>query len=92
MVILDSDHRKSHVLKELLLYSNLVSVDSYLIVEDSDLNGHPTEDMFYWRLGEEGPHEALEEFLESHDEFVSDKSREKFLITVCTDGFLKKIR
>jgi cephalosporin hydroxylase len=92
MVILDSNHTKSHVLEELRLYSNLVSVGSYLIVEDSDLNGHPTGDMPYWRLGEEGPHEALEGFLETHDNFVVDKSREKFLVTVCTDGFLERIR
>lgn len=92
LVILDSDHRKAHVLEELNLYSKLVSLNSYLIVEDSDLNGHPTGDVSYWRLGEEGPHEAVEEFLKSQDQFEIDKSREKFLVTVCTDGFLKRIR
>lgn len=92
LVILDSNHTKSHVLKEMELYSRLVSVGSYLIVEDSDLNGHPTGNMPYWGLGEAGPHEALEEFLETHDNFVVDKSREKFLVSVCTDGFLQRIQ
>ena len=91
LVILDSNHHKAHVLRELNLYSNLVSVGSYLIVEDSDLNGHPTKGMSYWNLGLEGPHEALVEFLETHDNFVIDKSREKFLITVCKDGFLQRV-
>lgn len=92
LVILDSNHTKSHVLKEMELYSKLVSTGSYLIVEDSDLNGHPTGSMPYWGLGEAGPHEALEEFLETHDNFVVDKSREKFLVSVCTDGFLQRIQ
>ncbi len=90
LVILDSDHTKDHVLKEMELYAELVTPGSYMIVEDSDLNGHPTGDQSYWPLGQPGPHEAIEEFLLTHDEFEIDKSREKFLVTVCRDGFLRK--
>lgn len=92
LVILDSAHDKKHVLEEMNLYSELATVDSYMIVEDSDLNGHPTGDMPYWKLGQPGPHEAIEEFMKTHDEFEIDKSREKFLVTVCRDGYLKKIK
>ena len=35
LVILDSDHTRGHVLKELTIYSELIPVSGYLIVEDS---------------------------------------------------------
>jgi len=37
MVMLDSDHHKKHVLKELKLYSQFVSPGCYLIVHDTEL-------------------------------------------------------
>ena len=89
MVILDSDHSKEHVLKELELYNGLVSKDSYLIVEDSNLNGHPVHSG--WGTGP-GPMEAIEEFLQKHPEFIIDKTREKFLMSFNPNGYLKKIK
>ena len=86
MVILDSDHVKSHVLKELEVYSKLVTKGSYLIVEDTDVNGHP----IYPEFGD-GPLEAVEEFLKTHSEFEIDKSREKFMMTSNPSGYLKRL-
>jgi len=87
LVILDSDHSKLHVLNELRLYSSLVSKDSYLIVEDTNINGHPVLENFGL-----GPWEAVEEFLAENTDFLSDESMEKFYMTFNPKGFLKRIR
>lgn len=87
IVILDSDHSKDHVLKEMEIYGKLVSKGSYLIVEDTSVNGHPIAPEHG-----EGPMEAVQEFLKMHDEFVIDKEREKFLMTFNPNGYLKKIK
>ena len=86
LVILDSDHSKSHVLNELRLYSSLVSKGSYLIVEDTNLNGHPVLKHFG-----PGPWKAVEEFLAGNSDFLPDESMEKFYMTQNPKGFLKKI-
>jgi cephalosporin hydroxylase len=86
VVILDSDHHKQHVLKELRLYSRFVSPGSYLIVHDTSHNGHPLKTSYG-----EGPMEAVEEFLAENESFVSDRSREKFLMTFSPMGYLKRI-
>lgn len=87
MVMLDSDHHKKHVLKELRLYSQFVSPGSYLIVHDTSHHGHPLRTSYG-----EGPMEAVEDFLRENTNFVSDRSREKFLFTFLPQGFLKKIK
>ena len=86
MVILDSDHSKAHVLKELALYSPLVSQGSYLIVEDTNINGFPV----YPDFGE-GPMEAVQEFLNDNKYYKMDSEKEKFFMTYNPKGFLKKI-
>jgi cephalosporin hydroxylase len=85
LVILDSDHSKEHVQRELALFSSFVSVGSYLIVEDSNVNGHPV----YPTFGP-GPYEAIEDFLRDDQSFEVDKSREKFLVSWNPRGYLRK--
>lgn len=87
MVVLDSDHHKEHVLNELRIYSNFVTKGSYIIVEDTNINGHPV----YPEFGP-GPMEAVEEFLrEKNKDFVVDKTKEKFYLTFNPKGYLKRI-
>lgn len=86
IVILDSWHSKEHVLKELNLYSQLVPVGSYIIIEDSHVNNHPVP----WQWGE-GPYEAVQEFLKSNNTFAIDKNCEKLLITYNPNGFLRRV-
>lgn len=87
MVILDSDHHKEHVLNELRIYSKFVTKGSYIIVEDTNINGHPVRPDFG-----PGPMEAVEEFLKENNNFVIDKSREKFYLTFNPRGYLKRIK
>ena len=85
MVILDSDHAAPHFLSELKAYSDFVSAGSYLIVEDTSVNGHPVMP----QRGP-GPMEAVQEFLRENGTFVPDRSREKYKVTFNPSGYLKK--
>jgi cephalosporin hydroxylase len=85
LVLLDSDHSKAHVLSELRLYAPLVTPGSYLVVEDSNVNGHPVLPDFG-----PGPMEAIKEFLEGDTEFSVDRSREKYFLTFNPSGYLRK--
>jgi cephalosporin hydroxylase len=87
MVVLDSDHSAAHVLAELNAYANLVSVSQYLVVEDTNLSGHPV----YKEYGP-GPWEALQRFKNSDGRFKADRRREKYLFTFNPGGFLLKVR
>ncbi|MSU47590.1 MAG: cephalosporin hydroxylase [Opitutus sp.] len=86
MVVLDSDHSCAHVARELELYHPLVSVGCYLIVEDTNINGHPV-----WPDFGPGPFEAVEGFLPRTRSFVRDRERERFLVTFHPGGFLRRI-
>jgi cephalosporin hydroxylase len=85
LVILDSDHTRDHVLREMRLYGPLVTPGSYLIVEDTNINGHPVLPRFG-----AGPMEAVEEFLRGSNEFTIDPEREKFFLTFNPRGFLRR--
>lgn len=87
MVILDDDHTCDHVLKEMRIYSSFVTKGSYLLVEDSNINGHPV----YKEFGP-GPYEAIESFMKENNDFEIDKSKEKFYVTFNPNGYLKRIK
>jgi cephalosporin hydroxylase len=86
MVILDSDHYEPHVSKELNAYHDIVSPGCYLIVEDTNVNGRPVLPDFG-----AGPGEAVDKFIASHPEFVVDRDRERFLMTLNPGGYLRRL-
>ncbi len=87
LVLLDSDHRKDHVLAELRAYSSFVTSGSYLIVEDTNIGGHPVAP----EAGP-GPMEAVDAFLAENSAFVIDEGKEKFFLTFNPRGYLKRIK
>jgi cephalosporin hydroxylase len=56
-----------------------------MVVEDTNINGHPVYDDFG-----PGPMEALTAFLEEREDFDIDRRREKFFLTFHPNGFLRK--
>lgn len=94
MVMLDSYHTHDHVLHELQLYSQFVSIDSYLVAPDTFIEFFPAG--FFsdrpWDVGN-NPYTALQEFLKHNDQFVVDQELEnKLLITEGIGGYLKRVR
>jgi cephalosporin hydroxylase len=83
--ILDSDHSCDHVLAEMRLLRPLLKSRDYLVVEDSNINGHPVLPGFG-----PGPFEAIEAYEAEHpDDYEHDREREnKFGWTMATNGFL----
>lgn len=86
MVILDSDHSRDHVRKELDMWASCVTKGCYLIVEDTNVNGHPV-------LKEHGPGpmEALDDWLKTKPPFENDPSREKYMVTFHPRGFWRRV-
>lgn len=87
LVILDSDHSQGHVACEMDTYAPLVSIGSYLIVEDTNINGHPVLDGYG-----PGPMEAVEDFLRGRSDFAPDECRERFALTFNPKGYLRRHR
>lgn len=83
MVILDSDHRKSHVDEELRIYSQCVTRVQYFTVEDSAINGHPVAPRFG-----SGPFEPIASFLGGRDDFSVARTKERFMLSANQSGYL----
>ena len=94
MVFLDSNHTYEHVKNEIEIYKDLVTKNSYLVVEDTFSEYFPKG--YYsnrpWDVGN-NPMIALKEFLKTNKNFEIDKKIcSKLQITETFDGYLKKIK
>jgi cephalosporin hydroxylase len=72
---------------EFKVYAPLVPVNSYAIVENTIVNGHPV-----WPGFGPGPLEAVKRILADNGDFVADTTMEKFGLTFNANGFLKRIK
>lgn len=86
--ILDSDHSKDHVLGEMMNLRDVLVAGDYLIVEDSNVNGHPVLSGFG-----PGPYEAIEEYFHRFpNDYEHDSGREhKFGFSFAPGGFLRRL-
>ena len=68
-------------------YAPLVPVGSYVVVENTIVNGHPV-----WPGYGPGPTEAVKRILAKHSDFVGDSSWEKHGLTFNPGGFLRRVK
>jgi cephalosporin hydroxylase len=85
MVILDSDHSAQHVYAELTRFAPLVTVGSWMIVEDSNVPEFAPD-----LPGDAGA--AAARFLAERDDWAVDRSCERYLVTCNPGGFLRRLR
>jgi cephalosporin hydroxylase len=90
LVVLDSNHTRAHVRRELELYHSLVTPGGYLVVMDGAQahvwdtpRGKPE-----WR--EDNPLQAITDFLGEHSEFVDDPHWTRGHVTCSPRGFLRR--
>ena len=88
-ISLDSNHAQEHVLKELNIYSELVNIGSYIVAEDTHINGHP---IYANLLNDPSPLEAVKKFLRNNHHFIADdKVWQPYLFSYHKYGWLRRI-
>lgn len=93
MVLLDSNHTHAHVFKELNLYSQFVTKNSYLVVFDTIIEDMPPG-MYDrgWDVGN-NPKTAMQEFFKINSDFEVDRGIDnKLQISVAPGAYLKRIK
>ena len=86
MVVLDSDHSARHVRSELVAWADLVPVGGYVIVEDTNIHGHPV-----YPEHPAGPMEGVRAFLADDHRFEPDRRRERLHLTLNPGGYLRRV-
>ena len=87
LVILGTRGAGMRMRQEFDAFKGFVAVGSYVIMEQTVLNGYPVDASFG-----PGPHEAVRRILRLEGEFVADSEREKQSLTFNPLGFLQRIR
>lgn len=86
MVILDAEHARDHVARELEIYSSFVTPGSFLLSQDGVIDR-----LTIFSDSRPGPLGANREFLARHPEFEHDQERTgRFIITHHPYGWLRR--
>lgn len=96
LIHLDSDHTERHVLKELNFYSDILSINDYLIVGDTIIDYVPTQKHRPrpWKKGN-SPNSALIKFLKKPNKKkfkIDNFLRGKQLLTNNPFGYIKRVK
>jgi cephalosporin hydroxylase len=91
-VVHDGDHNRAAVLADLRAYADLVSIDSYFVVEDGILDLFPVGSGLHPPKFPEGPLPAIRQFVDEDDRFAIDGRCERFGVTWNPMGFLRRVR
>lgn len=89
VVVCDSDHSAEHVFLEMVSYAPMVTVGSYMVVEDGIIRWVPEQLPHYH---DSSPLDAIERFLHDHQDWVPDFAIEDMSPTTQhPSGFLRRI-
>ena len=99
LVLLDSNHTKKHVLGELIAYSPLVSIGSYIVATDgvmAQVAGGPRASKDWY---EDNPQTAAKKFVAQRDDFIIEEPEFIFnegmvtkQVTHWPDAYIKRIK
>ena len=92
IVCLDSNHSKDHVLKELQCYQEFVIPGCYIVVFDTNTSELAKLGIFDNKYIDNGPKEAVEEFLKKNNKFKIDKKYNKLYISYSPNGYLRRFK
>lgn len=92
VVCLDSNHYREHVLKELTLYKQFVNVGSYIVVFDTVTSMLVDGGVCDESYRNNGPMEAIFDFLKVDGDFVIDKKFNKLGVSTSREGYLKRVK
>ena len=87
LVILGSaGSSRDDMVRQFDAYHDFVAVGSYVVMENTILNGHPV-----WPEFGPGPREAARACVRLHDGFIVDPTLEKYALTFNPRGYLKRV-
>jgi cephalosporin hydroxylase len=86
LVVLGSRGSKGRMMAEFNHYSPLVRVGSYVVMEETIVNGHPV-----WPSFGPGPCEAVKTIINTRGDYAPDPDMERYGLTFNPNGFLKRV-